>query len=622
MEKGDVVLEFLPHVTVSRLSQRVRDGFHVLHFLGHGELDEETGEGMLVLEDEAGKPVLLSGAQLGDILRGTDVRLALLNACETARSTRDSLLGVAPRLVASGLAAVLANQFPIADEAAQAMAHEFYAAVADNFPVDAALSEARKIVRTAQGDALFGWGPPVLFMRSPDGRVLELQRPLMGKIAALPLWVRLAAAAVVLLLVLTLGTTAYLNFMQIVPTLTPDLLPLITTPQATDEYLILVADYAGQGDYEAGHRVFDCLSESAVRLGKEGKLRVAWQPGVVIRSPQDAQTWGERHNATAVVWGWYDGAGFNSLYRLIDASSVPLFDLPEQPFEDEQSLRRYVRAELPVAANYLALLGTGLTSAYQGDGEYALALLERAEASWPAVASEEQAELAASGLGLGDLYWFRAWVYGDVLSDPEQAAAEYWRALEIEGPHVPLAHYNLGLTYRDLGDLESAVYHLQAFIEQVPAELDYLLPMAYQRLGNVLNELGRVKEAETAYDKGAQLDPNEPGIPLARGWYAYLRSDLEAAETHYRQAMEIDPDYPWPHFNLALLHLLRGDAEAARQAYETALQLSPDWFIDPATEYEAALGDLDNLLAQHPEMEELARPLRQMLEDALVGAEK
>ena len=621
VKKGWVELEFLPHATVSRLSQRVRDGFHVLHFLGHGRLDEGTGEGTLLLEDETGEPAPLNGVELGDVLRGTHVRLVLLNACETARSTRDSLLGVAPRLVASGLPAVLANQFTIDDEAAQAIAHEFYAAVADNLPVDAALAEARKIVRTSHGDALYGWGPPVLFMRSPDGRVIELQRPLRDKIAALPPWARFAAAGAALLLLLALGTTISRNVMQIVPTPTIDLLPLVTTPRAADEYLILVADYDGQGEYKAGHRICDCLSESAGCLGKEGWLRVAWQPGVVIRSPQDAQTWGERHDATAVVWGWYDGAGFNSHYRLIDASSVPVFDLPEQPFEDEQSLRRYIREDLPAAADYLALLATGLAAAYQGDGLHALALLDLAEDSWPEVASEEQAELAASGLGLGDVCWFRAWVQGDVLGDREQAAAEYRRALEIEGRHVPLTHYNLGLSYWDSGDMEGAAHHLQAFVEQSPPELDYLLPLAYRDLGNALNELGRVEEGEAAYDRAARLNPNEPGIPLARGWYAYMRGDLDAAEAHYRRAMEIAPDYPWPHFNLALVHLARGDAEAARQTYEAALQLSPEWFIEPALEYKVALDDLDDLLARRPELEEPACPLRQMLDDALASAE-
>ncbi len=621
VEKGKVELEFLFHATISGLSQRVRDGFHVLHFLGHGRLDEETGEGMLLLEDEWGDSAPLNGSQLGDILRGSDVRLVLLNACETARSTRDSLLGVAPRLVASGLPAVIANQFPIDDEAAQDIAHEFYAAMADNLPVDAALAEARKVVRVAQGNALYGWGPPVLFMRSPDGRVLELQQSLGDRIALLPLWTKLSAAAVALLLVLALGTTVSQNIVDIFPTPTPDPLPLIATPQTEDEYLVLVSNYDGQREYKAGRRVFEALKRSAECLGRDRRLRVEWQPDVVIRSDQDAQVWGEKHGATAVVWGWYDGAGFNSYYRLIDAGSVPLFKLPEQPFEDEQSLSRYVRADLPAAANYLALLGTGLTAAYQGDGEYALLLLNLAKDSWPAMASEEQVELAAGGLGLGDLYWFRAWVYSDVLDEQEQAVDEYLQALQVEGSHVPLTHYNLGLTYRDLEDPESAVHHLRSFIELAPDELDYLLPLAYRDLGDGLNELDRVEEAEAAYSKGAQLNPDEPSIPLSRGWYAYMRGDLESADMHYRAAMEIEPAYPWPYFNVALLRLLRGDAEEAVQAYETALALSPDWFIDPAMAYDEALSGLDDLVARHPELEESARPLRQMVEQALNDGE-
>ena len=96
---------------------------------------------------------------------------------------------------------------------------------------------------------------------------------------------------------------------------------------------------------------------------------------------------------------------------------------------------------------------------------------------------------------------------------------------------------------------------------------------------------------------------------------------LEGAEAHYRQAIEIEPAYPWPYFNLALVHLLSGDIEAARQAYDTALQLSPEWFLDVVPEYQVALDDLDALLAEHPELEGAARPLRRMLEEALEGAD-
>jgi hypothetical protein len=252
IERGQVSLAFMPHATVSALSQAAREAIHVLHFIGHGALDGEGGTGWLLLEDEAGGLAAVTGAQLGDMLRGTGVRLAVLNACETARSTRDALIGVAPQLVASGLPAVIENQFPIRDQAAQAISQEFYAALADNLPVDAALAEARKIARAAADPSPAGWGAPVLFMRSPDGRIFDLAAPRRSGWAAVPAWTKWLAGLIAVLLVLMLGSTVLQNVQQMVPTPTPDRLPVITAPRTEGEYLVLVADLQGQGGVGRG----------------------------------------------------------------------------------------------------------------------------------------------------------------------------------------------------------------------------------------------------------------------------------------------------------------------------------------------------------------------------------
>ena len=622
IERGQVALTFLPHATVSSLSQGARAGAHVLHFIGHGVMADDSGTGWLLLETETGAPAPLSGAQLGDILRGTDVRLAVLNACETARSTRDALLGVAPQLVASGLPAVIANQFPISDQAAQGIAREFYAAVADNLPVDAALAEARKIVRAGEGQSATDWGPPVLFMRSPDGRILDLRRPRPSPWASLPRWAKWLGALFAALLVLALSSTLLLNVKQIAPTPTPDRLPLITTPRTAGENLLLVADFKGQGQYEAGRRIYNRLSEALRSTGASGKLRVEWHPGLVINTPEEAQEWGRKHDATAVIWGWYDGAGSNSFFRLINGRQVPIADLPEQPFKDAQTMSQYVRGELPAAATYLALLGTGLAASYQRDAAGALPLLAQAEATWPTVGPEERASLEEKGLGLGYLYWFRAWTYANAYAQPDliQAAAEYSRALNLPGPHLPLTHLNLGLAYQALDD-PRAVEHLQAFIQQPPPDASYLLPEAYRQLGNALGQAGRTDEANAAWDKAAQLNPQDARIPLSRGWRAYRRGDLAKAEDFYKQAQALDSKYYWPYFNLALVYLLRNDIAAAQQTYETAVSLvtdgsSPGSIPDSHQIYEEALRDLDQLLAEHPDLDGSAAPLRQMLVDA------
>src|SRR3954447_20815221 len=65
-------------------------------------------------------------------------------------------------------------QFEVSDEAAVVIAHEFYGAIADGYPVDAALAEARKTL-FATGSGI-EWGTPVLYLRAPDGKIFDIAR--------------------------------------------------------------------------------------------------------------------------------------------------------------------------------------------------------------------------------------------------------------------------------------------------------------------------------------------------------------------------------------------------------------------------------------------------------------
>lgn len=176
---GLVELDLLEIPTLAALQRQLRRGdYHVLHFIGHGGYDHRTQDGLLVLEDEDHKGRMVSGQDLGMLLHDhTSLRLAILNACEGARTGNDDpFAGVAQSLVQQGIPAVIAMQFEITDTAAITFAHEFYRAISDDYPVDAALAEARKVMfAEARGNGL-EWGTPVLYMRSPDGRVFDVQK--------------------------------------------------------------------------------------------------------------------------------------------------------------------------------------------------------------------------------------------------------------------------------------------------------------------------------------------------------------------------------------------------------------------------------------------------------------
>ena len=148
-EEGRVIVERLT-ASMSTLRQRLRrEEFHVFHFVGHGRYRPDWGDGVLVMEDRNGRPHEVTGEELGSLLNEYDsTRLAVLNACEGARSgASDPFAGMAQSLIQQGLPAVVAMQFEITDAAAIIFARELYGAIADGYPVEGALAEARGAIR-------------------------------------------------------------------------------------------------------------------------------------------------------------------------------------------------------------------------------------------------------------------------------------------------------------------------------------------------------------------------------------------------------------------------------------------------------------------------------------------
>jgi hypothetical protein len=127
-----------------------------------------------VLEDANGNAHEVTGEDLASLLQDErSLGLAVLNACEGARTSHvDPFSGVASSLVQCGIPAVIGMQFEVTDAAAIAFAERLYSALAQGFPVDAALAQARRAIFTAGNDIEFG--TPVLFLRSGATRLFEI----------------------------------------------------------------------------------------------------------------------------------------------------------------------------------------------------------------------------------------------------------------------------------------------------------------------------------------------------------------------------------------------------------------------------------------------------------------
>jgi hypothetical protein len=181
LASGQISIDRLDNATLPGLQRKLRKSkYHMFHFIGHGEFDQSSQEGVLLLEDEHHRGHRVGSQYLGMLLHDHEsLRVAILNACEGARTSKlDPFAGSAQTLVQQGIPAVIAMQFEIADDVASIFAHEFYGALADGYPIDAALTEARKAIFAGGRDV--EWGTPVLYLRAPDGRIFDVERQAPG----------------------------------------------------------------------------------------------------------------------------------------------------------------------------------------------------------------------------------------------------------------------------------------------------------------------------------------------------------------------------------------------------------------------------------------------------------
>jgi hypothetical protein len=171
--KSKELLEEIPplrHAVRADISEALREHRpHVLHFIGHGTF--EGGQGKLIVEDEDHYALEMSDRAFRELLEGhADTRLVLLNACQgAARAAGDAMVGMGPQLVRRGVPAVVAMQYPVYDRAAISFTREFYRALAHWYPIDVAISEARRAIYLDFGLERRDWGVPVLFMRDREG---------------------------------------------------------------------------------------------------------------------------------------------------------------------------------------------------------------------------------------------------------------------------------------------------------------------------------------------------------------------------------------------------------------------------------------------------------------------
>lgn len=193
-------LRWVPGHTTDALKESLRDGpWDVFHFIGHGGTDivkDHHGQlhtvGYVLMQGRDGTEEKVYPSELSRMLRMGNVRLAVLNCCDSGRG---SVSALGATLVQAAVLLAVAMQFPISDDAALEFSDGFYRALLKGFSVERSLALARTAMRAS---STLEWGIPVLFTRveptvifRPAGaaaasKVLTVRSPAPPPVAADP----------------------------------------------------------------------------------------------------------------------------------------------------------------------------------------------------------------------------------------------------------------------------------------------------------------------------------------------------------------------------------------------------------------------------------------------------
>lgn len=141
-----------------------------IHFICHGKYDRLEKSGSLFLEKEDGGEHRVRDHELTR-LATPRLQLVYLQACESAaRNDRSGMVGLAARLVAARVPAVVGMQQPVEMDEARVLTRAFYQSLVKDGEVDAAVNAGRRAMWQMHRE---GWHIPAVYTSRADGRLWQ-----------------------------------------------------------------------------------------------------------------------------------------------------------------------------------------------------------------------------------------------------------------------------------------------------------------------------------------------------------------------------------------------------------------------------------------------------------------
>jgi tetratricopeptide repeat protein len=97
----------------------------------------------------------------------------------------------------------------------------------------------------------------------------------------------------------------------------------------------------------------------------------------------------------------------------------------------------------------------------------------------------------------------------------------------------------------------------------------------FNDLGNLLLLAQKPAEAEAAYRRALELDPDKVSALFNLGLLLQQRGDLKGAMPLYQRAVKVDPGHAWAHYQIGAIHEAQRQPSRAVDEYARAFSLDP-----------------------------------------------
>ncbi|GAB4537170.1 MAG: hypothetical protein Kow0063_23550 [Anaerolineae bacterium] len=356
----------------------------------------------------------------------------------------------------------------------------------------------------------------------------------------------------------------------------PTATPLAGLPAGPDEFVLVVARFHRSQGYNIQQRIISAINEELDELDITNVRIVPIEEAIPPDQEYQVYKIGKDYNATAVIWGWMDRAGFTPNFTITHVPEFfPKLRLAEVPILPEETFQTYIREDLPAQMAYFTAWITAQIYFWRGQVDKASAMLDRAL---------EEAERGNTNVGLEHVYLYRGFIEWEFRQDSEQAIIEYSDGININSTFGAL--YNgRGIAYAYLDRYVDAIMDYTQAIkiyEQVGDNDDYgeidtnfiSYSYAYNNRCMAYTSLGDYDQALDDCNKAIELQMGTRDVtnPFVNRGYVYWRlNDFDAALADFEAAISHDPQNLGAYLYIGRLYERFDDLEQALLWYDRAI---------------------------------------------------